>query len=231
MIEIQGIKKHYKKSDYFLEINKLCLKENRIYGFIGNNGAGKTTVIRILLGLLKSDEGFVRIDGEEIIENPEIKRKIGYVPDQPNLYENLSGYEHLEFISGLYGLKDNKQINDWLDYFELYEDRHKTINSYSKGMKQKISIISGIIHQPEILILDEPFTGLDPIAIKKAKEYLHNFVKKEKNLVLFSTHDLDVANNLCTDAVIIKNGKIMAEKNKKEIEKTGLEKIFFEYIN
>lgn len=231
MIEIQGVKKHYHKSDYFLEIQQLSMKENKIYGFIGNNGAGKTTLIRILLGLLKADEGSIKINGNEMLRSPEEKRKIGYVPDKPNLYESLSGYEHLEFVAGLYGIENINEIDRWLDYFELYEERHKSISSYSKGMKQKISIISGLIHNPEILILDEPFTGLDPMAIKKVKEYLQEFIKKEHNVVLFSTHDLDVANNLCTDAIIIKNGRIVAEKDKSEIEKNGLEKLFFKYMN
>ena len=230
MIKLKNIKKLY-GDKVVVSINSLELDKGRIYVLLGPNGAGKTTTIRMLLGLLKPSEGSVEIDGFEVLKNVDIKRQIGYVSDVPNLYENLTGYEHIEFIANLYNCYDRERINSLITLFDMYENKDKLISTYSKGMKQKISVISSLVYNPKILILDEPFTGLDPITIKVFKEYLAEFIRDGSNLVLFSTHDLDVASNVCTDAVIMNKGKIVASFNDKEIKKSGLDKLFFKEIN
>ncbi|MBD7913470.1 ABC transporter ATP-binding protein [Clostridium cibarium] len=230
MIIFNDIKKIYGKN-VAVNIQKLSLSENNIYGLIGPNGSGKTTTIRMLVGLLKPSFGNILINNSDIHSDIEIKTKLGYVPDNPNLYENLTGREFVEFICNLYYMDDNTNIDYFLDLFDISDKADTLISSYSKGMKQKISIIATLIHNPQILILDEPFTGLDPITIKKLKDYLKEFAKKNNNIVILSTHDLDVASNLCTDIIIIKNGNIIFNDNIKNLTiDSSLEDKFIEII-
>ncbi|WP_251862044.1 ABC transporter ATP-binding protein [Clostridium sp. Marseille-Q2269] len=233
MILLNNIKKVYNKN-IVLDIKHLSLKNNNIYGLIGPNGAGKTTTIRIILGLLKPTCGSVFINNFNIHLDNKIKSKIGYVPDNPNLYEDLTGREFIEFVSNLYSYKDEEDFKNKIDYFlDLFDIKLKSntmISEYSKGMKQKISIISALIHNPEILILDEPFTGLDPITIKKLKVFIKDFAKNNK-MVIFSTHDLDVASNICTDIIILDNGKIkFNDKLENLTARSSLEDKFVEII-
>lgn len=225
MLELKGIEKRY-DSGFLLAVPQLHIQEGSIYGLLGTNGAGKTTMIRMILGLLKPTKGAVYIDEENVLSNAQVKRKLGYIPDVPNLYEELTGYEHVEFIARLYNMYDKEKIDQYFKYFEMWNYKDKLISTYSKGMKQKVSIISALIHNPKVLILDEPFTGLDPLAIMKVKDILKKFVEMEGNVVIFSTHDLDVADNLCNQAILLDKGKIMCNITEQELRREGLEKIF-----
>ncbi|PXV86005.1 ABC-2 type transport system ATP-binding protein [Lachnotalea glycerini] len=229
MIVYDNVHKRYDKN-FEVVIRDLRLDANHIYAFLGENGAGKTTAIRMTLGLLKPSCGRILYDGIELNKNVLLKKKLGYVSDVPNLYESLTGFEQIQFISGLYGRVENEYIYELLDLFGIYEDKDQIIVKYSKGMKQKISIICALVHNPLILILDEPFTALDPGIIKKFKKYLNEFVKKEERLVLFSTHDLDAANTICTDAIIMRKGNIIQTFSELKGEQRQLEQLYFESI-
>ena len=231
MIVFKDIKKIYNKKNIVVNIEELELKEGNIYGLIGPNGAGKTTTIRMLVGLLKPSSGEIIINNENIYDNVSIKAIIGYVPDNPNLYEYLTGREYIDFISSLYKINANDKIDYYLKLFDIEDKSDMLISSYSKGMKQKISIISTLIHEPNILILDEPFTGLDPVTIKKLKDYLREFAKNDKKIVIFSTHDLDVASNLCTRILMIKKGSIIYNNSiENSIKDSSLEDLFMKKI-
>lgn len=228
MITYKNVVKKY--NDFCLKIENLELMDNSVYALLGENGAGKTTTIRMTLGLLKPTSGEILFDGQNVFRDKNVKQKIGYVPDVPNLYENLTGIEQINFIANLYKCYDQKYIRMLMEKFNIYEEKNQTISSYSKGMKQKISIICALVHRPGILILDEPFTALDPEHIKVVKDYIKEYVKLENKIVLFSTHDLDVANNVCTSAVIMKNGNVINQVE--NIKETGytLEELYFNRI-
>lgn len=223
MIELNNIIKK-KKNNFKLSIQNLKLESNKIYALLGKNGAGKSTTIRVMLGIEKADNGNVKLDEKNLIDN---RRRIGYVPDEPMLIEKLTGREQLKYISYIYGMEENNDENsivdieknraEYIDMFELGDRIDNRIADYSKGMKQKISIMSAIIHNPNILILDEPFTGLDPVSIINMKEWMKKFASKDNNIIIFSSHDLDVVNDICTDAIFLKEGKIVAiEENSSE---------------
>lgn len=210
MIKFADITKSYNGKNV-VDIENLYLLKNRIYGLIGPNGAGKTTTIRMLIGLLNPSSGEISIQGNIVGKSVETKKIIGYIPDVPNLYEHLTGIEHIIFVASLYGFRKNEILDNILklaDVFELGNKIYEPIDMYSKGTKQKISIMSALIHNPKILILDEPFTGLDPVVIKKFKDYLRKYAKRDNNIVIFSTHDLDVASDICTDIIVMNQGKI-----------------------
>lgn len=210
MIKFADITKSY-NGKKVVDIENLYLLKNRIYGLIGPNGAGKTTTIRMLIGLLNPSSGEICIQGKIVGKSVETKKIIGYIPDVPNLYEHLTGIEHIIFVASLYGFRKNEILDNILklaDVFELGNKIYEPIDMYSKGTKQKISIMSALIHDPKILILDEPFTGLDPVVIKKFKDYLRKYAKRDNNIVIFSTHDLDVASDICTDIIVMNQGKI-----------------------
>lgn len=210
MIKFTDITKRYNGTNV-VDIENLHLLKNCIYGLIGPNGAGKTTTIRMLIGLLNPSSGKISIQGKAVGKSVETKKVIGYIPDVPNLYEHLTGIEHITFIASLYGFRKNEILDNILklaDFFELCDKIYEPIDTYSKGTKQKISIISALIHNPTILILDEPFTGLDPVIIKKFKDYLRSYAREDNNIVIFSTHDLDVASDICTDIIVMDQGRI-----------------------
>lgn len=216
MVELKNVIKR-RKNNFELNIPDLKIKSNRIYALLGKNGAGKSTTIKIMLGIEKKDSGEVKLDGENLIDN---RWKIGYVPDEPMLIEKLTGREQLEYIKYIYGMegknqessvKDlDKETTEYISMFEFKDKIDTRIEEYSKGMKQKISIMSAMIHNPNIMILDEPFTGLDPVSIINMKEWMKKFVSKNNNSIIFSSHDLDVVNDICTDAIFLKEGKIIA---------------------
>lgn len=216
MVELKNVIKR-RKNNFELNIPDLKIKSNRIYALLGKNGAGKSTTIKIMLGIEKKDSGEVKLDGENLIDN---RWKIGYVPDEPMLIEKLTGREQLEYIKYIYGMegknqessvKDlDKETTEYISMFEFKDKIDTRIEEYSKGMKQKISIMSAMIHNPNIMILDEPFTGLDPVSIINMKEWMKKFVSKNNNSIVFSSHDLDVVNDICTDAIFLKEGKIIA---------------------
>ena len=237
MLRLKNLSKTYSKGQVKAVDNiNLEVKPGEIFGFLGPNGAGKTTTIKMIVGLLKPDEGNVYIDGIDVWENPlEAKKKISYVPDTPEVYDKLKGIEYLNFIADIYGIpKDIRQerIEKYLDIFELKNAIGNIIGSYSHGMKQKLVLISALIHEPELFILDEPMVGLDPKSSFNLKEIMRQRCKEGKT-VFFSTHVLEVAEKLCDRIAIINKGKIIALGTMDELrsaaeDKESLEKIFLE---
>jgi ABC-2 type transport system ATP-binding protein len=237
VLRLKNLSKTYSKGQIKAVDNiTLEVKPGEIFGFLGPNGAGKTTTIKMIVGLLKPDEGNVYIDGIDVWENPlEAKKKISYVPDTPEVYDKLKGIEYLNFIADIYGIpKDIRQerIEKYLDIFELKNAIGNIIGSYSHGMKQKLVLISALIHEPDLFILDEPMVGLDPKSSFNLKEIMRERCKEGKT-VFFSTHVLEVAEKLCDRIAIINKGKIIALGTMDELrsaaeDKESLEKIFLE---
>jgi len=237
VLKLKNLSKTYSKGQVKAVDNvNLEVKPGEIFGFLGPNGAGKTTTIKMIVGLLKPDEGNVFIDDIDVWENPlEAKKKISYVPDTPEVYDKLKGIEYLNFIADVYGIpKDVRQerIEKYLDIFELKAAVGNIIGSYSHGMKQKLVLISALIHDPELFILDEPMVGLDPRSSFNLKEIMRERCKEGKT-VFFSTHVLEVAEKLCDRIAIINKGKIIALGTMDELrsaaeDKGSLEKIFLE---
>jgi ABC-2 type transport system ATP-binding protein len=195
-----------------VDIEQLKINKGEIFGFLGPNGAGKTTTIKMLVGLLNITEGSILINGYDIKKEPkEAKRMFSYIPDIPNLYEKLTGREFIRFIANLYGIRQSSSLEDDIEKIliklELENKGDSLIETYSHGMKQKIQVASALIHKPEVLILDEPFVGLDPSGVKILKDILREYSSYEKT-VFISTHVLDIVENLCDRIAIIKKGKI-----------------------
>ncbi|WP_195971124.1 ABC transporter ATP-binding protein [Clostridium thermobutyricum] len=232
MLEIKNFSKSYLKGKKAVDNVNLTIQDGEIFGFIGHNGAGKTTTIKSIVGILKVEEGDILINGLSIIKNPkECKKIMAYVPDNPDIYENLTGIQYLNFISDVYKIskKDREErIKEYADLFQLTSALGDLISSYSHGMKQKLVIISALIHKPKILILDEPFVGLDPVASHKVKEIMREMCNEEAS-IFFSTHVLEVAEKLCDKVAIIKNGQIVANGDVKDIiGDSSLEELFME---
>ena len=213
----------------------LTVESGDIFGFIGHNGAGKSTTIRAIVGVLDFTEGEILIDGHSVKKEPmECKKITAYIPDNPDLYDNLTGIQYLRFVADVYEMdpseRDSK-ISKYADMLEITDALGDLIGSYSHGMKQKVAIISALIHSPKLLVLDEPFVGLDPKASFTLKEIMHEMCENGSS-VFFSTHVLDVAEKLCNKAAIIKKGKIIASGTMEEL--TGgqsLESVFLEVVN
>ena len=210
----------------------LHIQKGEIYGFIGHNGAGKTTTIKSCCGILEFDEGEIFIDGTSIKENPMLcKEKIAYIPDNPDLYEHLTGYQFINFIADLYNVssEDRKnRIQTYGNLFEMTDSLGNMISSYSHGMKQRTAIIAALIHEPKILILDEPFVGLDPKATFELKNIMKEMTQKGCT-IFFSTHVLDVAEKLCNKIAIIHKGKLVTCGNTDTVKGTkSLEEFFME---
>ncbi|NLY77562.1 MAG: ABC transporter ATP-binding protein [Tissierellia bacterium] len=237
MLKIRDLSKTYSKGQVKAVDNiNLEVRSGEIFGFLGPNGAGKTTTIKMMVGLLKPDSGHVYIDGIDVWENPlEAKKKISFVPDTPEIYDKLKGIEYLNFFADIYGIpKDVRQerIERYLDIFELKDAVGNIIGSYSHGMKQKLVLISALIHDPQLFILDEPMVGLDPKSSFKLKEIMRERCNEGKT-VFFSTHVLDVAEKLCDRIAIINKGKIIALGTMSELrnragDNESLERIFLE---
>ena len=232
MLEIKNFSKSYLKGKKAVDNVNLTIQDGEIFGFIGHNGAGKTTTIKSIVGILKVEEGDILINGVSIIKNPkECKELMAYVPDNPDIYENLTGIQYLNFISDVYKIskKDREErIKEYADLFQLTSALGDLISSYSHGMKQKLVIISALIHKPKILILDEPFVGLDPVASHKVKEIMREMCNEGAS-IFFSTHVLEVAEKLCDKVAIIKNGQIVANGDVKDIiGDSSLEELFME---
>ncbi|MBR4344631.1 MAG: ABC transporter ATP-binding protein [Lachnospiraceae bacterium] len=232
VLEIKNYSKTYGEGKRAADNVTLTVMEGDIYGFIGHNGAGKSTTIRAVVGVLDFTEGDIFIDGHSVKDEPmECKRITAYIPDNPDLYENLTGIQYLNFIADVFeiGSKEREEgIKKYADIFEITESLGDLIGSYSHGMKQKLAIISALIHNPKLMVLDEPFVGLDP----KAAFILKNIMKEmcEKGTaIFFSTHVLDVAEKLCNKVAIIKNGRIIASGSMQELtEGHSLEETFLE---
>ena len=235
MLEIKNYTKIYGEGKKAADDVTLTVESGDIYGFIGHNGAGKSTTIRAVVGVLDFTEGEIYIDGHSVKTEPmECKKVTAYIPDNPDIYENLTGIQYLNFISDVFDISaaDRKaRIKKYADMFEITEALGDQISSYSHGMKQKVAIISALIHEPKLLVLDEPFVGLDPKATYILKEIMKEMCAKG-TAVFFSTHVLDVAEKLCNKVAIIKQGKIIASGTMEELTNgQSLEEVFLEVVD
>jgi len=221
MLEIKGISKVYKGSNKKAIDNvDLTIEEGDIYGFIGPNGAGKSTTIKCIVGIHSYDSGEIYLDGKTLKEDPiAFKKQLAYVPDNPDLYEHLTGIGYLDFIANIYGVgsEKNELIDKYATLFGIKERLADPIKAYSHGMKQKITLIGAIIHNPRLIILDEPFVGLDPKAAHDLKEILKDLCAKG-TMIFFSSHVLEVVEKFCNKIAIIKDGKIIASGLTEEVK-------------
>lgn len=232
MLKIKDLTKTYQGGKVAVSHMNLEIEPGDIYGFIGPNGAGKTTTIKSVMGIIEFDHGEITIDGHSIKKEPLVCKSIAaYIPDNPDLYEHLTGIQFLNFVADIFHVEKTvreARIREYGDAFELTKNLGDLISSYSHGMKQKLAIISALIHKPKLLVLDEPFVGLDP----KASLLLKNYMKElcaEGSAIFFSTHVLEVAEKLCTKVAIIKDGKlVMAGKTEDVIKNSSLEEVFME---
>jgi ABC-2 type transport system ATP-binding protein len=233
MIRFENLTKYYRGIKAVDGLN-LQIPQGTIFGFIGPNGAGKTTTIKMMAGVLRPTRGRIYINGLDIAKEPsKTKRIIGFIPDRPFLYEKLSGVEFLRFKAGLYGMKGNslgEKILDLLDLFELTEWADELIESYSHGMKQRLIMAAAIIHDPKIIIVDEPMVGLDPKGAKLVKEIFKKLAR-EGATVFMSTHTLALAQEICQQLAIVDKGRIVASGTSEDLEKQAgvegdLERIF-----
>ena len=234
MLIIKNLYKYYKSDRPAIKDLSLEIKSGDIFGFIGHNGAGKTTTIKSVVGILEFEKGDIFIDGVSIKENPiECKKKIAYIPDNPELYDALTGIQYLNFIGDIYKVprKEREElIKVYSDTFEITKSLGDLISSYSHGMKQKLAIISALIHKPKLLILDEPFVGLDPKASHILKQIMKD-ICKDGGEIFFSTHVLEVAEKLCNKIAIIKNGEIIISGDTDKVKgDNSLEDLFMELI-
>jgi len=232
ILEIKNYSKTYGEGKKAADNVSLTVMAGDIYGFIGHNGAGKSTTIRAVVGVLDFEEGEIYIDGHSVKKEPlECKKITAYIPDNPDLYESLTGIQYLNFIADVFeiGTKEREEsIKKYADAFEITESLGDPINSYSHGMKQKLAIISALIHEPKLLVLDEPFVGLDPKASFILKGIMRDICSKG-TAIFFSTHVLDVAEKLCNKVAMIKKGKIIASGTMDELtEGHSLEEAFLE---
>ena len=232
MIEIKNVCKTYGGEKNILENISFNVNDGEIFAFIGHNGAGKTTTIKSIVGILDFESGDILINGKSIKSQPiECKKEMAYVPDNPDLYENMKAIDFINFICDMYQTpldvrKEN--IEKYSKMFEIEKNLNDDISSFSHGMKQKLVLISAMAHNPKVLIMDEPFVGLDPKAVYDMKEVMKQMARDGK-IVFFSTHILDVAEKLCDRVAIIKSGKIVKTGNMKDIKgDESLEHVFLE---
>ena len=236
MLVIQHLEKHYQGTTKGISDISLHIEKGDIYAFIGHNGAGKTTLLKAITGIHSFDKGEVFIDGLDIQKDPlEVKRRIAYVPDNPDIYEFMTGIQYLNFIADVFMISAadrEARIKDYADRFEITSSLGDLISSYSHGMKQKLVLISALLHDPKLLIMDEPFVGLDPKAAFILKEIMAEITKRG-GAIFFSTHVLDVAEKLCNKVAIIKDGHLITSGLMSEVVKdqTSLEALFMETVN
>ncbi len=235
MLKITNVSKSYDKKKNAIDKINLEIYPGDIYGFIGHNGAGKTTLLKSIAGILNFDEGEITVFNNSVVKNTiEAKKLMAYIPDNPDVYESLTGIQFLDFIADAYDVtleKRNTLINKYAKMFEIDEVLNNPISSYSHGMKQKVVIMSALVHSPKVMLLDEPFVGLDPKASYLLKEVFHELVDQGA-LIFFSTHVLEVAEKLCNKVAIIKNGKIVSNGLTEEVIKDqSLEHLFIELLN
>ena len=231
MLKIEHLTKIYgnKKAvdDLSLHINK-----GEIYGFIGHNGAGKTTTIKSCCGILKFEEGEIYVDGISVKENPlACKKKIAYLPDNPDIYEYMTGIQFLNFIADVFQIPQKERqerIHNYAQMFGIIGDLAQPVSAYSHGMKQKLAIISALIHDPGLIIMDEPFVGLDPKSAHTLKEQMRDICNRG-GAIFFSTHVLEVAEKLCDKVAIIKDGKLIRSGSMEEVKgDSSLENVFLD---
>ncbi len=231
MLKIEGLTKIYgdKKA---VDNLTLHIQPGEVYGFIGHNGAGKTTTLKSIVGILKFESGQITIDGTSVVEDPlECKKKIAYIPDNPDLYEYMSGSKYLNFVADIFQISKeerDEKIQKYGDIFEMTDHLAEPIASYSHGMRQKLAIISAWLHAPKLILMDEPFVGLDPKAAHLLKEMMREHCEKG-GAIFFSTHVLEVAEKLCDKVAIIKNGQLIKAGTMEEVKgDDSLEEVFLE---
>lgn len=231
MLQISHLTKTYGKKNAVDDLS-LEIRPGEIYGFIGHNGAGKTTTMKAVAGILQFDAGEIRIDGKSVREDPlACKRELAYIPDNPDLYEFMTGIKYLNFIADIFGVSPaarQTRIADYAARFELTQDLAQPIAAYSHGMKQKLAIIAAWLHAPKLILMDEPFVGLDP----KAAHLLKGMMREactQGSAIFFSTHVLEVAEKLCDKVAIIKEGKLIRSGTMEEVKgDDSLEQVFLE---
>ncbi|MBR0146696.1 MAG: ABC transporter ATP-binding protein [Eubacterium sp.] len=235
MLVIDHLTKIYKGTENGVKDITIHAEPGDIYAFIGHNGAGKTTLLKAVTGIHPYDSGDVRIDGLQLREDPdEVKRRIAYIPDNPDIYEFLTGIQYLQLIADVFGVSAadrEARIADYAERFEITGSLGDLISSYSHGMKQKLVLISALLHAPKLLIMDEPFVGLDPKAAFVLKELMREMTAGG-GAIFFSTHVLEVAEKLCNKVAIIKDGRLIASGRMDEVVKEGasLEDLFMETV-
>lgn len=231
MLNIEHLTKTYGDKKAVDDLS-LHIRPGEVYGFIGHNGAGKTTTLKSCCGILQFDAGSIRIGGKSITDEPiACKRQLAYIPDNPDLYEFLSGVKYLNFVADVYGVPDGERearILRYADAFDLTSDLAQPVSAYSHGMKQKLAVIAALIHAPKLIIMDEPFVGLDPTASHQLKTIMREHCDRG-GAIFFSTHVLEVAEKLCDKVAIIKNGRLVASGTMNEVRgDQSLEDVFLE---
>lgn len=230
MLRIEKLTKTYKDKKA-VDALSLHIAPGEIYGFIGHNGAGKTTTLKACCGILNFDAGEIYVNGISVKDNPiEAKRDLAYIPDNPDLYEFMTGIKYLNFIADIYGIDARREalIKKYADMLGITNDLGQSISAYSHGMKQKLAIISALIHEPKLIIMDEPFVGLDPKAAHTLKTVMREMCE-QGCAIFFSTHVLDVAEKLCDKVAIIKSGKLIASGTMEQVKgDDSLENVFLE---
>ena len=231
MLRIEHLTKQYGDKKAVDDLS-LHIKPGEIYGFIGHNGAGKTTTIKACCGILPFDSGEIYIGGKSIKASPlECKSMLAYIPDNPDLYDFMTGIQYLNFVADIFGVSASRReelIHLYADTFELTSDLAETVSAYSHGMKQKLALISALIHEPKLIIMDEPFVGLDPKASHQLKEIMRK-ICDEGGAIFFSTHVLEVAEKLCDRIAIIKGGRLIKSGTMEEVRgDESLESVFLE---
>lgn len=231
MLKIENLTKKFGDK---IAVDNLTLevKAGQICAFIGHNGAGKTTTLKAIAGIINFYEGKIEVDGLNIKTNPiEAKKRLAYLPDNPDMYEHLKGIEYLNFISNVFSLsveERKERIENYARRLEIYNDLNSPISSYSHGMKQKLALVSALIHKPKLLLLDEPFVGLDPISSHQFKMIMQELAN-EGSAIFYSTHVLDVAEKICSHVAIIKQGKLIVLDSMENVKgMKSLESIFLE---
>ena len=235
MLEIINYSKKYHNGRLAVDNLSLSIESKDLFAFIGHNGAGKSTTIKSIVGILPFEDGDIIIDGVSIKNDPVLcKKKIAYIPDNPDLYDSLTGISYLNFISDVFEVSREERmkiIEKYATLFGIKDDLNNYIGSYSHGMKQKLAIISALVHKPKLIITDEPFVGLDPIASHSVKEVMREFCDNG-GAIFFSTHVLEVAEKLCNKIAIIKEGKLIVSGNMEDVTKNAsLEDVFLELSN
>ncbi len=234
MLNIQNLTKVYGGSKKAVDDLSLSIAPGEIYGFIGHNGAGKTTTIKCCCGILQFEQGEITVDGISVRENPiECKKRIAYIPDNPDLYDFMPGVKYLNFIADIYGVPQRERqarIARYADLLGLTGDLAQPISAYSHGMKQKLAIIAALIHDPKLMLLDEPFVGLDPKAAHILKGLMRELCD-QGGAIFFSTHVLEVAEKLCDKIAIIKGGRLIASGTTAQVKgNESLEEVFLELV-
>ena len=232
MLEIKNLTKTYKGGKTAVDDLSLTVRAGDIYGFIGHNGAGKTTTIKAVVGIHDFDKGEIRVDGKDVrTQSLECKKAMAYIPDNPDIYEYLTGIQYLNFLADIYqvpGKEREERIRREAEDFGIYSVLGDLVSTYSHGMRQKLALTGALIHEPKLLVLDEPFVGLDPEASLLLKRKMHAFCEKG-SAIFFSTHVLEVAEKLCNRIAVISGGKLIVEGDTKELTRDkSLEDVFME---